>query len=172
MLRKVVFTCLVIVCFVLQSGVFGTIPLIGTVPNLMIVITACSGFMQGEKAGLFTGFFCGLMMDIFFGEFLGFHALVMMYTGFINGKFANVFFKEDIKLPMLLVVASDLTYGVIYYIFWFLLRGKTDFLHYLMNVIFPETVYTILITFFLYPVILKIHVWLEGLERRSEQKFV
>ena len=172
MLKNVVFACLTIVCFILQTCVFGMIPLIHTVPNLMIVMTACSGFMRGEKTGLFIGFFGGLLIDIFFGEILGFHALLMMYLGFFNGKFYEIFFKEDVKLPLLLVVISDLTYGFLYYVFWFLLRGRTDFIYYLVNVILPEAVYTILATFFLYPVILNINIWLEDLERRSEQKFV
>ncbi len=172
MIRKVLVTVLIVVCFILQCSVFGSLHFGGIVPNLMIVLTAAFGFMRGEREGLIIGFFCGLLSDIFFGEFLGFYALILMYIGFVNGKFSRIFYPEDIKLPLALVVVSDLSYGMLCYILMFLLRGKFHFSYYFTSVILPEVLYTIVVTIFLYPVILKINEKLEDRERRSEQKFV
>lgn len=172
MLRKVVVTLLIGVCFILQCSVFGAFTFIGIVPNLMIILTSSFGFMRGEKEGLIIGFFCGLLSDVFFGEFLGFYALVLMYIGFLNGKFSRIFYPEDIKLPLALIITSDLSYGILCYILMFLLRGKFHFSYYFTSVILPEALYTILVTIFLYPIILLINEKLEKRERRSEQKFV
>lgn len=172
MLRKVVVTLFIGVCFILQCSVFGAFTFTGIVPNLMIILTSSFGFMRGEKEGLIIGFFCGFLSDVFFGEFLGFYALVLMYIGFINGKFSRIFYPEDIKLPLALIVISDLSYGVLCYMLMFLLRGKFHFSYYFMSVILPEALYTILVTIFLYPVILLVNEKLEKRERRSEQKFV
>lgn len=162
MLRKVSIAILIIVCFVLQSTVFRSLAFGGIVPNLMIILTASFGFMGGEKEGLFIGFFSGLLCDIFFGNVLGFYALIMMYIGFLNGKFNRIFYPEDIKLPLALIIISDISYSMTCYVLLFLLQGKFNFPFYFINVILPEAVYTILVTCILYPIILKINERLEA----------
>lgn len=172
MLRKIVVMLFVLVCFVLQCSVFGHLAFAGIIPNLMIVLTASFGFMRGEKEGLVIGFFCGLLSDVFFGGFLGFYALVLMYIGYLNGKFSKIFYPEDIKLPIALIITSDLSYGMLCYILLFMLRGRFQFTYYFMHVILPEVLYTIVVTLFLYPLILKVNGKLEARERRRAQKFV
>lgn len=172
MLRKLVVTLFVIVSFILQCSVFGHIAFAGIIPNMMIVLTASFGFMRGEKEGLVIGFFCGLLNDIFFGNFLGFYALVLMYIGYLNGKFSRIFYPEDIKLPIALIVTSDLSYGTLCYILLFMLRGKFQFVYYFSHVILPEVLYTIVVTLFLYPLVLKVNEKLEAREKRRAQKFV
>ena len=172
MLRKFVVALFVLVSFILQCSVFSHIAFAGIIPNMMIVLTASFGFMRGEKEGLIIGFFCGLLNDIFFGSFLGFYALVLMYTGYLNGKFSRIFYPEDIKLPIALIITSDLSYGTLCYILLFMLRGKFQFTYYFSHVILPEVLYTILVTLFLYPLILKVNGKLEARERRRAQRYV
>ena len=163
---------LILVCFLLQCTVFHALSFGGIVPNLLIVLTASFGFMRGEKTGLLIGFFCGLLVDIFFGNSIGFYSLLYMYIGYMNGKFSAVFYPEDIKLPIALIIVSDFFYGFICYVILFLLRGRFDFQYYFMHIILPEIVYTIVVTIFLYPLILWINTGLERSELRSGKKFV
>ena len=172
MLRKVIVTLFVLICFILQCSVFGSFAFAGIIPNLMIVLTSAFGFMRGEKEGLVIGFFCGLLCDVFFGSFLGFYALVLMYIGYLNGKFSKIFYPEDIKLPIALIIVSDLSYGVLCYFLMFLLRGRFQFVYYFTHVILPEAIYTIVVTIFLYPIILSVNEKLETRERRRAQRFV
>lgn len=172
MLRKIVVTVFIFVCFILQCSIFSGLAFAGIIPNLMIILTSSFGFMRGEEEGLFIGFICGLLCDVFFGSFLGFYALVLMYIGYINGKFSRIFYPEDIKLPLALIIVSDISYGVICYVLMFLLRGRFNFPYYFTRVILPEALYTIVITMFLYPLILKVNQKLEEKEKRSAQKFV
>ena len=172
MLRKVIVVLFVLCCFILQCSVFGSLAFAGIIPNLMIILTSAFGFMRGEKEGLIIGFFCGLLNDVFFGSFLGFYALVLMYIGYLNGKFSRIFYPEDIKLPITLILCSDFFYGIICYVILFLLRGKFDFSYYLVHIILPEMVYTVVVTLFLYPVILRVNRCLEQQEKRGEKKFV
>ncbi|MBQ7934335.1 MAG: rod shape-determining protein MreD, partial [Lachnospiraceae bacterium] len=84
----------------------------------------------------------------------------------------RIFYKEDIKLPICLIIVSDLTYGILIYVLVFLLRGRFDFIYYFTKVILPECIYTIVITIVLYPLILLINSRLESRERKRAQKFV
>lgn len=172
MKRFIITAFLIIMCFLLQCTVFQSLAFGGIVPNLLIVLTASFGFMRGEKTGLLIGFFCGLLVDIFFGNSIGFYALVYMYIGYMNGKFSAIFYPQDIKLPIALILASDCFYGLICYVILFLLRSRFDFKYYFMHIILPEVVYTIFVTIFLYPLILWINTRLERGELRSGKKFV
>ncbi len=172
MLRKIVVTFLIFISFLLESAVFSHFALADIVPKFTIILTSAFGFMRGDKEGMVIGFCCGLLSDIFFGGVLGFYALILTYIGYINGKFSRIFYPEDIKLPIALIVVSDLSYGVLCYILLFLLRGRFNFPYYFTSVILPEALYTIVVTVFVYPVILKINQLLEAREKRRAQKFV
>ena len=115
MRRYIYLLLLNIVCFVLQTTVFRHLPLGGVVPNILIMITAASGLMYGRKLGMFSGFV---------------------------GK---LYFKERLYIPVITIVLSDLAYGVLYYVCRFMLRGRMDFMFYLIHVMIPEAVYTLII---------------------------
>lgn len=172
MKRVFVMAILIFVCFLLQCTVFQALAFGGIVPNLLIVLTASFGFMRGERSGLLIGFFSGLFIDIFFGEVIGFYALLYMYIGYTNGKFNRIFYPEDIKLPMVLIIGSDLFYSLMCYALLFLMRARFNIGYYFRHIMLPEIVYTIVITIFLYPVILWINRKLENNEKRSAKKFV
>lgn len=150
MKKKLIAVVAVIFSFILQSTVCRYIAFGNVGPNLLIIVTASFGFMLGQKQGILAGFFVGLLVDIFNGGVLGFHALLYMYIGYFNGFFKRLFFKDDLKLQILLVACSDFIYGLVYYMLMFLLRGKFQLDFYLMNVIVPEVVYTVLLTIVLF----------------------
>lgn len=172
MKRVIVMAVLIFITFLLQCTVFRALSFGGIVPNLLIVLTASCGFMRGERSGLLIGFFCGLLIDIFFGDVIGFYSMVYMYIGYTNGKFSKIFYPEDIKLPIALILGSDFAFGFICYILMFLMRARFNIGYYFVYVILPEIIYTIVITLFMYPVILWINKKLEATEQRSAKKFV
>lgn len=174
MKRTLLTAFLLITLFVLQGTFFQTFNFGGSVPNLLIVLVVSAGLMRGEKAGILTGFFAGILVDIFSGSgaAIGLYALIYMYIGYANGSFSKIFFPEDIKLPIVMIIVSDIFYGLLVYILMFLLQGKTDMGYYFKHVILPETVYTIFITILLYPFLLWLHKLLLKDELRKVKKFV
>lgn len=172
MKRKVTVAVIIILCYLLQSTLFQTLSFAGISPNLLVVVASAFGFMRGKKEGIWIGFFCGLCMDIFSSEVFGIYTLLYMYVGFLNGCFRKLFYPEDIKLPMFLIAGSDLIYNLAAYFFLFLFRRKFEFGFYLMHIILPELVYTMVVTIVLYMILLKINEDLELMEKRSAKKFV
>ncbi len=150
MKRKIVITLIILVCFLLQSTVFKELALGSISPNLMIIVTSSFGFMRGKKEGLWVGFICGLLEDIFFGRLLGMHAMIYMYIGYANGWFNHIFYEEDIKLPIFLISASELVYGLGTYVIMFMMRSRFAFTYYMIRIIFPELLYTIVVTLVFY----------------------
>lgn len=172
MKRKISVGILIALCFILQCTLFQAFSLASISPNLLIVVTSSFGFMRGKKEGLWIGFFSGLLIDIFYGDVLGFYSLIYMCIGYTNGFFHKFFYDVDVKLPMILITGSDLIYGFIIYVFLFLLRNRLDFIYYLVHIIIPEAVYTVAVTIILYRVIRHINRKLEASEKRSASKFV
>ena len=171
MRRRIVLFIIIALCFVLQTTLFKSLSFANISPNLLIIAVSSFGFMRGKKEGLWVGFFCGLLIDIFCGKYIGLYALIYMYIGFINGLFQKRFYPDDIKLPMLLIGGSDIVYNLVVYLVMFLFRSRFAIADYFTSIILPEFVYTMVITIFLYYLLLKINQKLEAYEKRSAKKF-
>ena len=84
----------------------------------------------------------------------------------MNGFFNKIFYDDDIKLPMLVISASEFLYSLIVYVFLFLIRTRFNFGYYFIHIIIPELVYTIVVTLFLYRLINGVNRKLEQPEKR------
>ena len=164
MKRKIIVALMILISFLLQSTVFKALAIGSISPNLLVVLTSSFGFMRGKKEGLWVGFFCGLLEDIFYGRLLGMHAVMYMYIGYVNGYFNRIFYGEDIKLPVFLISVSELAYGLGTYAVMFLMRSRFAFFYYLTRIILPELVYTVILTLVFYRIIYSVN---RNLEKNS-----
>ena len=98
--------------------------------------------------------------------------MIYLYIGFLSGLFKRIFYGDDLKLPLALIGTCDIVYGLIIYGIWFLVRKQFAFGYYFFNVIMPEAVYTVLVSIFLYYIILKINQWFDKDEKRSVRDLV
>ena len=172
MKRKIITVCIIIACFILECTIFQKLSFGSITPNLMIIVTSAFGFMRGKREGMMVGFISGLLIDIMFGDLIGFYTLIYTVLGYANGFFRKIFYDDDIKLPLILIAASDFLYGNIICIFMFIMRSRFHYFYYLKTIIIPELIYTILVTLALYQIILQINKKLESEEQRSASKFV
>ena len=160
MIRTITMTLLILITFILQSTVFQSLSIASIAPNLLLILTVSFGFMRGKKEGIFVGFFCGILIDIFYGNLLGFYALIYMYIGYLNGFLCKVYYDEDVKVPMILTAISDLAYGFAVYGLQFMLRGRLHVMNYVWHIMLPEMIYTVLITVIIYRPLYRLNHWL------------
>lgn len=172
MRRKVTMILLILVSIILQSTVCEMIAVASIKPNLLIILTVSFGLMRGRRDGMLTGFFCGLLTDLFFESILGFNAVIYMWVGYFSGYFYRIFYDDDIKTPLFLISFSDLAYGIIQYGFMFLLRGRIQFFYYLQRVILPEVLYTLIFTIVCYRILYAINRWLCYSDKRGVDSIV
>ncbi|HIT61627.1 MAG TPA: rod shape-determining protein MreD [Candidatus Fimousia stercorigallinarum] len=76
LLRGIFYTFAIIISFLLQTSVFSFLKLADTAPNVMLALVVCIAMMRGRKEGLIVGFFCGLLIDLFYGTTMGQYALL------------------------------------------------------------------------------------------------
>jgi len=62
---------------------------------------------------------------------------------------------------MIMICLNDFIFNVIVYLIYFLLRNRLNFGEYLINVIFPEMLYTIIVTLFFYKLLVRINLRLK-----------
>lgn len=168
MLKNLITAIMILIGFLFQTTLFNAFGLNFVVPNVMLLLTFLYGFVSGQKAGMYVGLFCGLLIDLFYGDVVGFHALLYMYVGYINGFFHRMFYEEEITLPLILLVLSDLLYNFVYYLFAFMLRNRLDLSSYFLQIVFPELFFTLLITVVIYRPALWLKRKLDTWEQRSE----
>ena len=156
-----------LVCFILQTTVFQALSIGSIVPNLLLIATVSFGFMQGKITGIWVGFFCGILKDVFYGNLLGFYALVYLCIGYAAGCCCKIFYDEEIRVPLFLVAAGDFLYGAAVYVVQFLMRGRIEIFFYLKRIIIPEMIYTVLITVILYKLLFWLNKKLTELEMKE-----
>ena len=153
MKRFIIDLVLIIVFFVLQTTLFPMIKFTRIIPNILIILVSCSGFMQGEREGMFVGFACGLLMDVCSFDVFGFYTILYMLIGFSNGLLHNFFYLKDLKIPAIMIISSDIVCCLMTYFFLFLMRSRFDFGFYFLNIILPEVVFTLLMAVIFYPIL-------------------
>ena len=173
MKSKITLFFTILICFLLQSTVISRIAIGSITHNLILILCISMGLMRGRKSGMWTGFFCGFLVDMFYGSVFGFYALIYMYIGFLSGYAHRICYDDDVKVPIFLAGAGDILYGLAVYALQFLLRGRLGLGTYLSRIILPETFYTIILTLIVYRVFYYINYHLMSpLKKESESIWV
>lgn len=167
LVRILTYFLIIVFAFTMQTSVFYFFPLADIIPNFMLITVVAAGLMRGRKVGMIVGFFGGLLVDIFFGTYLGAYALIYLYLGFLNGFFSHLFYAEEVVFPIAMIALNDLIYGTVIYLIFYMMRSKWDFLFYLRRIILPETVYTTIAGLVFYFILLWIDTKLRIYEKRS-----
>ena len=150
MRKNIIMALLIIGTFLIQSTLRAIIPAQYTVPDLLIILTCSMGLMRGKESGMLTGFFCGILYDLFYGSVFGFTALCYLYIGFANGHLYKVFFDEDIRVPMATVGLSELVYKLAVFTVEYVLYRRYRFRIYLTGTILPSVIASILFAILMY----------------------
>lgn len=154
----------------MQSTVFDMIRIRGISPNFSIMIIVSFALLRGSKEGSIIGFFAGLLMDAVFGTSRGYLAIIGACIGYFCGKFNKDFYKENFVLPFMLTLISTVIHGFLVS-FPFLLRGKINYIYFIKNIIFPETIYTVILSLIVYQIIYVINEKIEQNEKTNRNIF-
>ncbi|MCR5007348.1 MAG: rod shape-determining protein MreD [Oribacterium sp.] len=149
-LRILSYVLSLVLAFLIQTSVMPLIPFFSASPNLLLILTFSIGFIHGSLPGMIYGLGAGLLMDMFYSGAFGFYSLIFIFIGYLNGLFSNVYYEEYITLPMIMCVINEFIYHVYIYVFRFLIRLKLDLPYYLIHVVLPAVVFSLLATLILY----------------------
>jgi len=150
MRRKVVSILLIFACFLVQSALWNLFTFTTVRPNLMLVLVVSFGLMHGSRSGMLMGFISGLLADMQYGSLFGINALLYMYIGYFIGKAYQVFFDEDIRVAIGAVAVCDAAYNIIYYVIKLMFGARYSFGAFMIRIMIPELIFTLILTVILY----------------------
>lgn len=168
MVRIVVTLLELIFCFLLQTSLFSFLRISGVVPNCLLILVVTVAYTRGQIPAIITGFFSGMLLDLCFSETVGFCAVIYMIVGYLTGFAHKIYYERDYFVPGALVLAGEFVYSFLYYVLFFLLRGKLELHTYFIFTILPRMLYTILASLLLYPAFHGIHFLLLRLEGKND----
>ena len=157
LLTVLIHIAIIFFAFFIQTSIFPLIPFFNSSPNLLLIITFSYGLLYGESIGLLTGFFCGLVCDMYYSGVFGTFLLIYSLIGFGNGMLNTSFTENSITLPMLLSLGNGLVYNLYIYITHFLIRGKYNIPYYFVNVMVPNILFTLIITVIVYKILYRLN---------------
>ena len=160
------------ILIILQVSVLNRIPYLNASPNLILIYTFSAGLLRGSVNGMLTGFFGGLIMDVILGQYIGYSSLIYIVIGFLTGLMYQRLTTDVPLVPILIAFFSELFYHMYIYIFRFLVRNRMNFGSYFKNIIFPEVVFTDVVSIILFGLLYYGNNLLENSEKRSALKFV
>ena len=158
-MKKAVSILLMFVAFLiiyfLQVNFFTWFNIAGVMPNLFVVLILIIGLFAGKYAGISTGVVAGLFLDIFISKKIGVTAITLGLVGFIGALLDKNFSKDSritlVLMVMFLTVAYELlNYSINAIIYTYSLELAEFFIKLAI-----ETIFNVLLTIILYPLIQK-----------------
>lgn len=136
------------------------LPIGGAIPDLIVVVTVSSGLLFGWRVGLGVGATAGLLVDLAFGRIIGLQILGYGLVGLVCGLTEEKVFKDNWILPSLgglagTILVQSLALSVL------LLFGRSfEIWQEFRQVIFPNSLYNMVLTALFYARLLRLHQYI------------
>ena len=168
MVRLIVTLIELVFCFLLQTSLFSFFRISGVVPDCLLVLVITIAYTRGQIPAMGAGFLGGLLLDLCFSETVGFCAILYMIVAYLAGYANKIYYERDYFVPGAMMFAGELLYSLLYYMLFFLLRGKLELHTYFIYTILPRVLYTGLVSLVLYPAFHGLHRLLLRLEGKID----
>lgn len=152
--RRGLLLCLVTITgLALETSVFGSITLLGTKPQLLLLITIALAMGEGAAMGAFAGFTMGLATDLVLSTPQGLSALTFAIAGYTVGRVRATFQTPVAWLPIAMVTITTFA-SVLFYASFAIVLGQASLpLLRILRHAAMASAYNGLLTPFLYPMI-------------------
>jgi rod shape-determining protein MreD len=137
--------------FVLQVVIAPHIALLGTVPSFPVLVVITLALVEGPRAGAWSGFFAGLLLDLLGTHPVGAWALVLTVVGYVAGMVQANLFAEGWLLPVTVAVIASVMAELAYLIVLIILGTGMPLWSSIIAVVLPRGVYNTVLALLLYP---------------------
>lgn len=164
--------CLVVTFFFiyfLQSNFFTWFNISGIMPNLYVIFVLFIGLFIKRKVGLIFGMASGLYIEILLGRGVGIAALGLGIVGILGEVFSKNFSKDSRFIVTLMVIIATIFYETLLYILTMLRTSGTIEILPFIRILLIETLFNVLLTIIIYPIMKKAGYYLENL---FDDKFI
>jgi rod shape-determining protein MreD len=150
---------LLVVAFALQTTLLTRATLLGVIPQVLLVVVVALAYSDGERVGVVTGFFAGLLQDLQLpGEasIIGLYALVFTMVGFGVGTFRRYALSESVWTPVFVVAVASAVAETGYAGLSIIMGQQWVGLTYTAEVAGLVVLYNTLLTPFVFPIVRRV----------------
>lgn len=116
----------IVLSFILQTSLFKFIDLIGTLPNLSLVLVVIFSMMTNGIAGGLIGLFTGILYDCMMYDVFGIYTLVYFIIGALMGIYADDMQRDNFAAYTFVAFLSTIVFHFLLYTIMFFLRYRLD----------------------------------------------
>ena len=171
-MKKVIAIIVLIISFFviyfLQSNFFTWFTIARIQPNLFVMFILFIGLVAGKKIGLVLGIIFGFYIDVVIGRQIGISGIMLGLIGLAGEYLDKNFSKESRITIIIMIIGATIVFETGSYIFNLITLDITaEFLSFI-KILFIETLYNVIITIIIYPLIQKLgHILEEVFKTRN-----
>ncbi len=105
-MRYFILALLPFLALFLQSTIFRTFSINGAIPDMVLVLVVFYALLNGDRKGTVYGVMCGLLEDLYIGQFIGINSISKAITAFIIGRLQGNVFKENLIVGVIGVIGG------------------------------------------------------------------
>ena len=141
-LKIIVYSLLMLICYVCQSVPFPAFRFVGNAPELLLVLCICVAYHESVTFSAFFGLAAGLLNDIITDSIVGKSAIFFMFLAFAIAVFLRTLLRNFFTTYIFTVLSAVLLFLVLEYIFHCIFFGQLNFGTALLHVILPKLFFT------------------------------
>jgi rod shape-determining protein MreD len=142
---------IMLVITLVQATLVSRVRFMGACPNLLLVVVVSWALLRGVLPALPIAFASGLFFDLLVGLPLGASSLGLMATTLLAGLGTRRVFSSNVIWPALLVALATPIYAFIVLMALQMAGTTVDWAEVGLQVVAPELVLNLLMTFVVYP---------------------
>lgn len=144
-----------IVLLMLQLSIFNNLRLFNVKPNLFLILLTSLVVYTNKKTTYVFFILTGIILDLLLGGMIGITSISMLISSIIIMSFKNILTKKNMANFLLFILIVTIFYELVYNLIRIGLTN-TSFDIYILKIISIESIYNILISIIIYPIIEKI----------------
>lgn len=144
-----------IVLLMLQLSIFNNLKLFNVKPNLFLILLTSLVVYTNKKTTYVFFILTGIILDLLLGGMIGITSISMLISSIIIMSFKNILTKKNMANFLLFILIVTIFYELVYNLIRIGLTN-TSFDIYILKIIAIESIYNILISIIIYPIIEKI----------------
>lgn len=146
---------IIVVSFIIQTSLFNFFNILGTTPNLSLIIVVIFSLMTNGITGGILGIITGVMYDAMIYDVFGIYTLIYFFIGSIIGTYSNDILRENYAAYTTITALSTIVSHFLLYIILFFMKYRVGIAGNILSSILIEIVLnTVLVIFVLKLIIL------------------
>lgn len=147
-------TAIIVVGFIIQTSLFNFLNILGTVPNLSLIIVVIFALMSNSITGGIIGIITGILYDTMIYDVFGVYTLIYFIIGSIIGTYSDDMLRENYVAYSTVTAISTVVCHFLLFLILFFLKYRVGYANSILGSILIEIIINSVLVIFVLKIIL------------------